>query len=539
MKRKSYICSGFSFLDKMGIYINKGNIGFRQARNSEYVDKSGLIGIVNKTLFTRQKFTCVTRSRRFGKSMAAEMLSAYYDHSCDSRQLFADLQITSDPTFEEHLNKYPVIYVDMTSFITRFKDDAIIQHIQDELKADIQTAYPQIALRNGDDFMAFLQRISIETGEHFVFIIDEWDAICREFAAKKPEVMEDYLNLLRRMFKDVSGMEVFAAVYMTGILPIKKFKTQSALNNFLEYSMVEPRSMGSFFGFTKDEVRMLAERYGVDFDELEAWYDGYQIGDEMSMFNPNSVMQAVMVKRCRSYWASTGAYEAIAGYIRMNFDGLKDDILILLSGGRVKVNTTKFQNDMTLIQSKDDVLTVLIHLGYLSFNWRKNECYVPNYEVAGELSNAVEDTGWEHVVKALRQSEKLLQATLDGNEEAVAQGVDATHDENTSILSYNDENSLACVLSIAYYYAKNYYVMHRELSTGKGFADLVLIPRKHVDSPAIVLELKYNQDADSAIAQIKRKQYPAKVAEYTDNLLLVGINYDKQQKTHTCRIEKY
>ena len=471
--------------------------------------------------------------------MAAEMLSAYYDHSCDSRQLFADLQITSDPTFEEHLNKYPVIYVDMTSFITRFKDDAIIQHIQDELKADIQTAYPQIALRNGDDFMVFLQRISIETGEHFVFIIDEWDAICREFAAKKPEVMEDYLNLLRRMFKDVSGMEVFAAVYMTGILPIKKFKTQSALNNFLEYSMVEPRSMGSFFGFTKDEVRMLAERYGVDFDELEAWYDGYQIGDEMSMFNPNSVMQAVMVKRCRSYWASTGAYEAIAGYIRMNFDGLKDDILILLSGGRVKVNTTKFQNDMTLIQSKDDVLTVLIHLGYLSFNWRKNECYVPNYEVAGELSNAVEDTGWEHVVKALRQSEKLLQATLDGNEEAVAQGVDATHDENTSILSYNDENSLACVLSIAYYYAKNYYVMHRELSTGKGFADLVLIPRKHVDSPAIVLELKYNQDADSAIAQIKRKQYPAKVAEYTDNLLLVGINYDKQQKTHTCRIEKY
>jgi hypothetical protein len=276
----------------------------------------------------------------------------------------------------------------------------------------------------------------------------------------------------------------------------------------------------------------------MDFDELEKWYDGYQIGDEPAMFNPNSVMQAVYDGRCSSYWASTGAYEAIAGYIRMNFDGLKDDILILLSGGRVKVNTTKFQNDMTIILSKDDVLTLLIHLGYLSFNWRKNECYVPNYEVAGELSNAVEDTGWERVVKALRQSEKLLQATLDGDEEAVARGVDAAHDENTSILSYNDENSLACVLSIAYYYAKNDYIILRELATGKGFADIVLIPRKHVESPAIVLELKYNQDADSAIAQIKRKQYPAKVAEYIDNLLLVGINYDKQQKTHTCRIEK-
>jgi hypothetical protein len=523
----------------MGIYINKGNFGFRQIRNSEYVDKTGLIAEVNKSLFTERKFTCVTRCRRFGKSMAAKMLAAYYDHSCDSRQLFTDLQIASDPKFEEHLNKYPVIYVDMTSFITSFNDDQIITHIQEELINDIKEAYPQITYREGEHLMKYLQRISIETGEHFVFIIDEWDAICREFAEKKPEVMEDYLNLLRRMFKDVSGMDVFAAVYMTGILPIKKFKTQSALNNFREYSMVEPRRLAGYFGFTKDEVRTLAEKYGMDFDELEKWYDGYQIGDEPAMFNPNSVMQAVYDGRCSSYWASTGAYDAIAGYIRMNFDGLKDDILILLSGGRVKVNTTKFQNDMTIIQSKDDVLTVLIHLGYLSFNWRKNECYVPNYEVSGELSNAVEDTGWEHVVKALRQSEKLLQATLDGNEEAVARGVDAAHDENTSILSYNDENSLACVLSIAYYYAKSDYIIHRELATGKGFADLVLIPRKHVDSPAIVLELKYNLDAVSAIAQIKRNQYPAKVAEYTDNLLLVGISYNKQQKTHTCRIEKY
>ena len=522
----------------MGIFINKGNGGFRQIRNSEYVDKSELITVVNKTLFTEQKFTCVTRCRRFGKSMAAKLLAAYYDHSCDSRSLFADLKIAKDPTFEEHLNKYPVIYVDMTSFITSFNDDQIIAHIQEELINDIKEVYPQIPYREGEHMMKYLQRISIKTDEHFVFIIDEWDAICREFSEKKPEVMEEYLNLLRRMFKDVSGMEVFAAVYMTGILPIKKFKTQSALNNFLEYSMVEPRNMGGFFGFTKDEVKMLAERHGVDFDELEAWYDGYQIGDDLSMFNPNSVMQAVMVKRCRSYWASTGAYDAIAGYIRMNFDGLKDDILILLSGGRVRVNTTKFQNDMSLIQSKDDVLTVLIHLGYLSFNWRKNECYVPNYEVAGELSNAVEDSGWEYVVKALRQSEQLLQATLEGDEEAVARGVDAAHDENTSILSYNNENSLACVLSIAYYYARNDYVIHRELPTGKGFADIVLIPRKNVDSPAIVLELKFNQSADAAIDQIRRKQYPNSIAPYANHLLLVGINYDRNTKQHTCRIEK-
>jgi len=325
---------------------------------------------------------------------------------------------------------------------------------------------------------------------------------------------------------------------MTGILPIKKYKTESALNNFTEYSMVKPARMAGYFGFTKDETKILAQKHNMDFDELEKWYDGYQIGDQLSIFNPNSVMQALYSGYCESYWASTGAYDAVAQYIRMNFDGLKDDIICLLSGGRVKVNTTKFQNDISIIQGKDDVLTVLIHLGYLSYDRTKSECYVPNMEVAGELANAVEDTGWQHVIKALQQSEQLLLATLDGDEDAVARGIDAAHDENTSILSYNDENSLACVLSIAYYFAKSNYIMHRELATGKGFADIVLIPRKHIDTPAIVLELKYNQDADTAITQIKRKQYPAKIAEYTGDILLVGINYNKQTKSHSCSIER-
>ena len=522
----------------MGIYINKGNIGFRQARNSEYVDKSGLIGIVNKTLFTRQKFTCVSRCRRFGKSMVAEMLCAYYDQSCDSRDLFADLEIIKDPSFEQHLNKYPVIYLDISDFVTRFHDETVVTHIEERIKEDVLNNYPDTIVQEGDDLMDCLIKIVDSTGQQFIFIIDEWDAICREYKAGT-SAMDRYVNWLRRMFKGGSSANVFAGVYMTGILPVKKYKTESALNNFIEYSMIDPGNMGQYFGFTKAEVAALAQKHGTDFDELEKWYDGYQIGAQPSMFNPNSVMQAVTRRWCSSYWASTGAYDAVAGYINMNFEGLKDDIIRMLAGGRCKVRTSGFQNDMSIINTKDDVFTVLIHLGYLSFDRTRNECYIPNLEVSGEMESAIISNKWTHVVDALQQSERLLQATLDGDEEAVAQSVDAVHDENTNILSYNDENSLACVLSIAYYYAKNDYVMHRELATGKGFADLVLIPRKHVDSPAIVLELKYNQDADSAIDQIKRKQYPAKVAEYTDNLLLVGINYDKQQKTHTCRIEKY
>ena len=522
----------------MGIYINVGNAGFQASRNSEYVDKSGLIRIVNATLYTKRQFSCVTRSRRFGKSMAAEMLCAYYDQSCDSRHLFADLEIANDPSFEKHLNKYPVIFLDLSDFVTRFHDERIVRQMDKQLTEDIHEAYPDIPVKEDDDLMDYLARIAIAKRLQFIFIIDEWDAICREFEPGTA-AMDSYLNWLRRMFKGGLTMQVFAGVYMTGILPVKKYKMQSAMNNFTEYSMVEPRNMARYFGFTKDEVRTLAAKHGVDFDELEKWYDGYQIGDEPSIFNPNSVMQAVEVGRCRSYWASTGAFDMVAEYIKMNYEGLKDDIIRMLAGESCKVNPTKFQNDMSVICSKDDVLTVLIHLGYLSYDWKKNECYIPNREVAGEMVNAVEANNWKPVVDALEKSEQLLQATLDGDEEAVAKGVDAAHDENTSILSYNDENSLACVLSIAYYYARNDYVMHRELATGKGFADIVLIPRKNVDSPAIILELKVNKNADSAIDQIHRKQYPAKVAEYADRLLLVGINYDRETKQHTCRIEEY
>jgi len=418
----------------MGTYINIGNAGFQSARNGEYVDKSGLIAVVNETLFTKRRFSCVTRCRRFGKSMAAEMLCAYYSQSCDSRSLFTDLEIANDPLFEKHLNKYPVIYLDMSDFVTRFKDETIVRQMDNRLKADIQKAYPDVPLMDDDDLMDYLVRIVEAKAQQFIFIIDEWDAICREFKAGT-KAMDEYVDWLRRLFKGGKSSDVFAGAYMTGILPIKKYKTESALNNFLEYSMVEPRKMAHFFGFTKGEVRALAAKYDMDFSELEKWYDGYQIGDELSIFNPNSVMQALDTGRCRSFWASTGAYDAVARYIQMNFDGLKDDVINMLAGGRCKVNPTKFQNDMSIIRSKDDALTVLIHLGYLSYSWQKSECYIPNKEVAGEMVNAIETNNWTEVVKALEASEELLQATLNGDEEAVARGVDAAHDAWESIMT--------------------------------------------------------------------------------------------------------
>lgn len=527
----------------MGIYINKGNEGFRRIRNSEYVDKSGLIAIVNKTLFTRQCFSCVTRSRRFGKTMAAEMLLAYYDHSCDSRSLFADLEIAKHPSFEDHLNKYPVIYLDAGFFVSKHKDKAVLDDLNTEVIKEVSEVYPDVPVLDGDDLMQYLIRVSLATGNRFVFIIDEWDTILRELGNMEYDaqrsVADVYVDWLRRLFKGEPANQVFAGVYMTGILPIKKYNTQSALNNFQEYSMVKPGALARFFGFTKDEVHTLAERHGMDFNELEAWYDGYQIGAESSMFNPNSVMAAINEQWCDSYWGRTGAYDSVADYIDMNFEGLKDDIIKLLAGERSVVDPVGFNNDLSDIRSRDDVLTVLIHLGYLTYDRREQECFIPNREVAKEMENAIKTNKWKEVVDALKQSRDLIKATIRGNSEYVAKALDAAHSDNTSILSYNDENSLACVISLAYYYALNDYHIHREYPTGEGYADLVLIPRKNVDSPAMVIELKYDKDTEAAISQIKNRNYPQKIAEYTGDILLVGINYNKDTKNHQCQIERW
>ena len=521
----------------MGQYIDKGNQGFREARRSEYVDKSGLIAVINGTLGTEYLFSCVSRARRFGKSMAAKMLCAYYDRSCDSRELFQDLEIASDPSFEEHLNKYPVIYLDLTAFVTRFKKPNLVGLMDAELRRDIHEAYPDVPVPRGADLMDYLIRINIRKGDRFFFIIDEWDAICREFSGST--VMDDYVNWLRRMFKEVNASTVFAGVYMTGILPIKKYATQSALNNFQEYSMVEPGDMAPYFGFTHEEVMALGAAHGMDFSELEKWYDGYQIGDITRMFNPNSVMQAVTRHRCRSFWASTGAYDTVSNYIKMNFEGLQDDIVSMLAGEKVKVNPTMFRNDMHEVHSKDDVLTVLIHLGYLSYDWQSSMCYLPNLEVSMEMENAIRANNWKPVIDALQQSDRLLQALLRGNAEAVAQGVEAVHRQEVSLFKYNDENSMACVISLAFYAARNDFHVHREYQTGDGYADLVLIPRKNVAKPAVVIELKYDHTTDTAIAQIKQKHYPEKIQEYTGDILLVGISYDRDTKEHTCLIERY
>lgn len=519
----------------MGNFIDKGNDGFASVRNTNFVDKSMLIEEVNSVMLTENRYMCVTRARRFGKSVAVKMLNAYYDRSCESRSLFEGLEISKQADFEKNLNRFPVLYLDMTDFVTKYGDD---EHLIDRIKHDIceelLSMYNNVAMNTNDDLMDLLINIVNQTGEKFVCLIDEWDALCRE---GYEALMDEYVDFLRRLFKGSKTEYVFACVYMTGILPIKRYNTQSALNNFEEYTMLSPAQLASYFGFTEKEVVGLCHDASMDARQMKLWYDGYELGSEKAIYNPFAVMRALKRKSFASYWASTNTFESLIQYITMNFDGLKDDVVSLLNDIPVKVNSLRFSNDMHKIDCKDDVLTLLCHLGYLSYNTETKCANIPNYEVRQEFETAIADSGWSEVNDALKQSDYLLSCVLNGDADIVASCVDKVHEQNTSLLQYNDENSLACVLSLAFYTARSRYSIVRELPTGRGFADIVLVPHKNIDLPAIVLELKFNQDADTAIRQIQQKNYGDALKSYFGDIVLVGINYDRSTKRHSCVIE--
>ena len=376
-----------------------------------------------------------------------------------------------------------------------------------------------------------LEDVYSATNEQFIFIIDEWDCIFREYSKNK-EAQNRYLDFLRNLLKDKPYVKL---AYMTGILPIKKYGTHSALNMFEEISMIEPELLAKFMGFTENEVKDLCSLYNVSCEEMREWYDGYYMTDCLSNFSPRSVVASIDRKKFGNYWTSTETYEALRVYIDMNYDGLRDDVVKLLAGEEVYLNTNKFQNDMTTFKSKDDVLTLLIHLGYLGYNSSNQTCYIPNKEVTSSFVVSVEDSSWNETTKALLNSRELLEATWNQDEKKVAKYIEEAH-LDTSILTYNNENALSYTISIAYMYARNYYTIVREMPSGKGYADMVLIPKD--DKPAMIIELKWNQDVETAITQIKEKKYPKVLEEYKDNLLIVGITYDKKTKKHICRIEK-
>ena len=526
----------------MGRFVNSGNSAFQVALNSEiYVDKTGLLAYTNKVMDTTAKFICNSRPRRFGKSITADMLTAYYCKGCSSEEMFSSLEIGQAHDFTKYLNQYDVIHLDIQWCMEPAGGpENVVSYITEKTILELRNYYPEILPDSINSLPEALSCINTATGQKFVVIIDEWDVLIRD-ASTDLVVQEEYINFLRGMFKGSEPTKYIQLAYLTGILPIKKIKTQSALNNFAEFTMTDARIFSRYIGFTEEEVRMLCEKYHRDFSKTKHWYDGYLL-EQYQVYNPKAVVELMIWNKFQSYWSDTGTYEAIVPLINMDFDGLKTAILEMLSGAAVPVLVTSFKNDMVSFVNKDDVLTLLIHLGYLAYNQQTQMAYIPNEEIRREFLTAVTSNRWNELLTFQQESAELLDATLAMDENAVAAGIGKIHEEYTSVIQYHNENSLSCVLTIAYLSSIQYYFKPiRELPTGRGFSDFVFLPKPEYryDFPALVVELKWNKNAKTALDQIKRQHYPASIASYTGDILLVGVNYDKKAKVHECRIERY
>ena len=527
----------------MGSYLNPGSGLFKMALGSQiFVDKSGLIEKTNRCVCTLQRYMCVSRPRRFGKSMAADMLAAYYDRSVDTDELFHDLDISSTEDYRKHLNQYDVLKINMQEFLSATDNvEKMLDMLSRYLILDLKEQYEEVRFRDEKNLVQVMKDVYSYTRHPFVILIDEWDCLFREYQEDQ-EAQKKYLDFLRFWLKD---KEYIALAYVTGILPIKKYGSHSALNMFTEYSMTDPGNLAEYFGFTDMEVQGLCEKYKMNVEEARAWYNGYHLCSYedgvqkiYSMYSPKSVVEAMQKRKFGTYWNQTETYEALKVYIQMNMDGLKDAVVEMLAGGRIRINTGTFSNDMTSFATKDDVLTLLVHLGYLTYDNERETVEIPNREVSQEYINAISTMNWTEVIHSVQASRKLLEALWEMDGEKVAQGIEQAHKE-IAILEYNDENALSCTINLAFYFAREYYTIVRELPAGKGFADICFIPRKiHMDKPAVIIELKWDKSTKGAIAQMKDKQYVEALKDYHGKILLAGINYNKKTKEHECEIEK-
>lgn len=530
----------------MGIYFNPGNEQFTVSINSElYVDKTELINYTNSRIGKDRPLICSSRPRRFGKTMAVTMLSAYYSKGCHSEKLFEGLKISQSECFKVHLNKYNVIFMDIQWMygnaleeMKRNSSVKVVRYIQEQVISELKKEYPECVLDTDISLPSVLANIHAKTKEQFIIMIDEWDCLFREDKNNK-NLQKEYINLLRGLFKGIPSGAFLKLAYITGILPIKKYGTQSALNNFREHTMISPRQMAKYVGFTETEVKAICKEHDMPFTEMQRWYDGYYFERIGHVYSPNSVIEAIDSREFGNYWSGTETYESLKVYIAMNFGGLRQLIVNMLGGQRCSIDVESFQNDIISFNSADDVITLLIHLGYMAYDHKMKKVFIPNDEVRSVFLRAIRNDGWEEVIKAISASEALLKATLEMDEKAVAQMIQEVHMRSSSSLIYNNEISLSSVIALAYYSACRDYTLIRELPAGNGFADMVFLPKRNSIYPALVLELKWDKSAEGAINQIKNKEYVSALKEYQGNILLVGINYEKKNKRHACRIEKF
>ena len=523
----------------MGIYVNPSEEMLRIATNSRvYVDKSMILHELNQMLNSEDRFVCVARPRRFGKSMAGHLIAAYYGKKANSRPILEKLKIAHAPDFETYLNAYNVIHIDMNAFFSNAnRKKNIVPLFTAEVREEFMEEFPDCGIGESDSIANCIKKVYKKTKEKFVVIIDEYDVLVREKV--KSTIFDPYLNFLNGMFKNANLAPAFALVYLTGVLPVVRDRIQSKLNLFTEYTMTDAMQLSEFVGFTEEETQALCEQYGMDFEECKRWYNGYKLDfldNTLEIYNPKSVVQAMITRKFGDYWTKTGSYDSIRTYISMNFEGIKDDVKTMIAGGRVDVEVDLFLNTMTDFHSKDAIYAYLIHLGYLAYDSLTKQCYIPNNEIRSEWIFAIKtDPDYAKAIEIVNNSKTLLDKTVEGDAQAVADALSAAHEQLLSKQRYNHEACLQSAIRFAYFYATSRYTIISELPAGKGYADVVFIP--YIPNvPAMIVELKRNKSTGAALAQIENKQYFNK---YQGDLLLVAVNYDETTNTHTCEIKKF
>ena len=525
-----------------------------------FVDKTHFIEKMSTKMNTDKRFIAVTRPRRFGKTVTAHMLLAYYSKEYEGHKIFDELEIANISNYTEHLNKYDVIYIDMNFISSLYKG-----YLKNNKVSGVETLidYLEYAiindLREREDFAECFNKHEIEnTGllkalstlrndlnAQFIFIMDEWDLIYRDYR-NDTKLQEDFIELLRGLFKSDGGKACFALAYLTGILPIKKYNSQSALNNFDEFNMLSSGDLAPYFGFTEEEVADIVKSPDckVSHQNLKEWYEGYKIKG-IDIYNPNSVCKAVSRNECISYWSKTSSNDEVVRLINMDFDGVKKDVMNLIEGARVLFDFSNFQNDMVTIKNKNDVFSLLVCLGYLGCSdigsdSDYKQAYVPNKEIKQALMGIIKDQEWYEKIENFKRSEGLLKAILELDATTVATLIQDVHNSPAvALLDYNDEESLTyCVMTGLLWSTLGKYITHREEQAGKGRVDLVYEPAIKGTTPLILIEFKYDGSAEEAIAQIKKQEYFKRYTGQYRNIIIVGINYSTKTKDHQCLIEK-
>lgn len=548
----------------MGVYLNSKNpfgLFLDEASGTYFIDKSGILeelmplastnsNIVEPGEYAKgrsNKFICITRPRRFGKTVVASMIASFFSKGITSRDLFQNLKIGQSINFESHINKHNVIYISFNEIPQNCSSyQQYIHRIEHRFRNDLQKAFPQVKSDNSTAVWDLLSDIYEEEDARFIFVLDEWDYIFhRTFVTAKDQ--ENFIEFLSNLLKGKAYVE-FA--YMTGILPITKYSSGSELNMFYEYTMATEDRYSEYFGFSESEVDALFERYLVQVPEnqkvtregLRIWYDGYQTKSGMRVYNPRSVVASLTNNNLGNYWTSSGPYDEIFYYVKENLNAVKDDLALLISGIPVAAKIQEYAATSMSLNTKDEIFSAMVVYGFLNYD---NGCVsIPNKELMDKFGDMLrKEPSLGYVYRLAKESERMLQATKAGETGTMLEILEYVHNTEVPLLSYSNEVELTMIVSLVYLSARDQYRIEREDKAGIGYVDFIFYPLKKNDD-CIILELKVDHTAEEALQQIKKRKYMLKFEgylgeekKYTGRILAVGIAYCKTDKRHDCKIE--